>query len=628
MRVVLIRQEEFVLKIPALFRITYVLFVFVVFTAAALTAWGSSTLFAAERLPELKTRAEATGFKETTGYDETIDFIRQLQRESSWIRLEQFGETARGRPLYVVVLSRDGLFTPAAAAASGKPVVLISNGIHAGEICGKEATLMLLREMVRGELGHLLDDMVLLVVPVFNVDGHDMVSKYNRLNQNGPERGMGSRANALGYDLNRDFMKLETPEVQAWVGNLFTRWWPHLTIDVHTTDGYDHRYTLTYLYDRHPMMPRVLESTLSAMMDNVEPRMREAGLPIQVYGSFLDKAHPEQGFRIWPPYPRLCTSYAATHGRLGLLSEAHAHKDFHTRVEATRSFLKFVLQYVQDNGKSITDAVSEASLELIRRGGEFSEEDRVVLTMDSEARETSPTITIEGWELNVEKDVRTRMECLTYTRNAKDYTVPLLDSMVVTGSVARPVIYLIPPEYGTIAVDLLLRHGVRVERAVEPFSARVEVYHVEDLSFEETLYQGHLRAVTEILPPKVVEMEYPVGTFFVPMDQPPGEIAALILEPGGIDGLIAWNRMNNLTTDPKVKEQWVLANLGREMMDDSETANAFNARAESDPNFLEDERAKALFFWERSAYPTPGVGDYPITRLFTRPAVTTETVGP
>jgi murein tripeptide amidase MpaA len=205
-------MEEVILRISTPFRFHTIILIFLLFPTLESIF---PNICGGGEVPSLKTRAELTEFRETTPYDETISFIRQLQRESPYIRLEQFGETSSGRPLYVAVLSRNKLFTPALAAASGKPVILISNGIHAGEICGKEASLMLLRDMIRGDLGDLLEQIVLLVVPVFNADGHERVSPHNRLNQKGPESGMGFRANALGYDLNRDFMKLETPEVKA-----------------------------------------------------------------------------------------------------------------------------------------------------------------------------------------------------------------------------------------------------------------------------------------------------------------------------------------------------------------------------------------------------------------------------
>jgi len=596
-------------------RSTLVVFALVLFLAAA------APLSADDTWP--RTEAEKSGYLETGSYEQTLTFIRELQRRSPLIRLEPFGETAQGRTLYVVVLSSEGRFTPQRAHAGGKPVVLVSNGIHSGEICGKEASLMLMRDLAAGNLDGLLKKMTLLIVPIFNADGHERKSVYNRLNQDGPSGGMGHRATALGLDLNRDFMKLDTPEAQAWVGSLFNRWLPHLTIDMHTTDGWDHRYALTYLYDRHPLMPASLEKTVAGIIERITPAMREAGYPIQVYGS-LDKLNPEQGYTIWPPYPRLCTSYVATRGRLALLSEAHSHKDFRTRVQASYHFLRNVLQDVAANGSQVVSAVEAAETQLTRNGTAVDSADRVALAMES--RDSDERITLETYELEVEIDLRTGLQSIRYTGTPRDHTVPLRGRIEVTRSVTRPAAYLIPAEYRRLVVDHLLLHGAQVERAVEPFEAEVEVYHIDELTFADTPYQGHLRATPTVSQPRRLKIRYPAGTYIVALAQPCSEIIALLLEPESADSLLAWNRMNAITTDGKVRESWVLANLAREMMNDPEVAEAFRRRAEEDPSFLEDRQARLRFFWEHSPYPTPGVGEYPVARALTRPAAATETV--
>jgi hypothetical protein len=291
---------------------------------------------------------------------------------------------------------------------------------------------------------------------------------------------------------------------------------------------------------------------------------------------------------------------------------------------ASYHLLVNVLRWVAEHPQVVTGAVAEAQAELIRRGAAYDPSDQVALEMTSGA--SGRAITIEGWEVIVETDERTGMECLSYTRTPHDFEVPLIDDITATRTVVRPAAYIIPQEYGAVAVPLLRLHGVRVARAVEPFGVEAEVYHVEALSFRERPYQGHLLAVPTIGPPERRRLDLPAGTYLVPMDQPACEIAALILEPGSADGLLAWNRMNYLTSDPKVREDWVLANLGRRMMEDPEIAEAFKRRAEDDPEFMDSERAKAQFFWDHSPYPTPGIGDYPIARALTRPPAATETV--
>src|SRR5215471_5013111 len=193
-----------------------------------------------------KTRAEKSDYRLTSDYEETMRFCGLLEARSRWIKIVKFGTSGQGRDLNMMVISKDRAFTPELARASGKPILLIQNGIHSGEIEGKDASLELLRDMVvLNKHADLLDSMIVLVVPIFSVDAHERRSHYNRINQNGPEL-MGWRFTPIGLNLNRDYLKVETPEMRALISQVFTRWWPHLLIDNHTTDGADYRHDIGY----------------------------------------------------------------------------------------------------------------------------------------------------------------------------------------------------------------------------------------------------------------------------------------------------------------------------------------------------------------------------------------------
>jgi murein tripeptide amidase MpaA len=188
---------------------------------------------------DLLTRAETSGFRATSSYDETLDLLRRLAGRSPFVRLDSFGVSGEGRPLPLVVVSRDKAFTAAEARRLSKPIVLLQSGIHAGEIDGKDASLILLRELATGGRPEILDAITLLLVPIYNVDGHERVSRFNRSNQDGPEEGQGFRTTASGLDLNRDHLKLESAEARALVG-LVNAWRPHLHVDNHVSNGFDH----------------------------------------------------------------------------------------------------------------------------------------------------------------------------------------------------------------------------------------------------------------------------------------------------------------------------------------------------------------------------------------------------
>jgi murein tripeptide amidase MpaA len=211
------------------------------------------------------TPAEKTALRTTPNYDETVTWLRRLDVASPEIQMVSIGKSGEGRDLWMVIASRDGVFTPEALRRSGKAIVLAQAGIHSGEIDGKDAGLMLLRDMtVRGTRRALLDRANFLFVPIFNVDGHERASRFGRINQRGPEV-MGWRTNASNLNLNRDYTKLDTPEVRAMVAAIH-RWDPDLYIDLHVTDGADYQYDVTFGWNTttgySPAGTKWLEETL------------------------------------------------------------------------------------------------------------------------------------------------------------------------------------------------------------------------------------------------------------------------------------------------------------------------------------------------------------------------------
>ncbi|MFQ5700704.1 MAG: M14 family metallopeptidase, partial [Acidobacteriota bacterium] len=272
-----------------------------------------------------RTLAERTEFARTSRYDETLEFCRRLDRQSSAIHTTVFGTSPEGRDLILVVASAERAFTAEAARRTGKPIVLIQAGIHAGEIAGKDAGLMLLRDIAAsdGEAA-LLDHAIILFMPIYNVDGHERFGRYNRINQNGPER-MGWRVTARNLNLNRDYMKADAAETRAWLG-VFTSWWPDLTIDCHTTDGGDYQYDVTYLYESGPNAPPPVGRWIEkAVNERVVPDLVATGHLPSRYISFADSNDPAAGVRDFGiTRPMFSNGYTVLQNRPSLTIEAHA----------------------------------------------------------------------------------------------------------------------------------------------------------------------------------------------------------------------------------------------------------------------------------------------------------------
>ncbi len=275
---------------------------------------------------------EDGGRNVTPTYDETVAWCRDLAGNSPLLEYRSFGVSPQGRELPLVIASIRGAFTPGAAHAAG-PVLLVQACIHAGESCGKDAGMLLLRDLATDpELAaDLLNHVTLLFIPIFNVDGHERFGPYGRINQNGPEQ-MGWRTTARNLNLNRDFLKVDTPEMRAWLG-LWNEWSPDFFIDIHSTDGADYQYAVTYSLETGGNLDPGLTDLVRRYERDMNAQMAADGRPMTRYVSFRKWHDPRSGLVVWAAGPRFSQGYAAVRNRAGLLIETHMLKDYATRVE-------------------------------------------------------------------------------------------------------------------------------------------------------------------------------------------------------------------------------------------------------------------------------------------------------
>jgi len=267
------------------------------------------------------TKAERTGYQETSRYTETMDYCESLRNASPWIRFTSFGKSPEGRELPLLIVSRDQLFTAEEAHKSDRVILLIINGIHAGEIAGKEASLMLLRDIaVSTQKASLLQKAILLVVPIYNVDGHERFTPYNRINQNGPKE-MGFRATSQNLNLNRDWIKAEQPETRALL-QVFAEWLPDLVIDNHVSDGADFQYDVTWLADDHcGVAPSVRDYLVNDLEPYLIDSLSKQGHIVSRYFELKDPHDPSQGILAGPLEARYSNGYCTLQNRPCLVVE-------------------------------------------------------------------------------------------------------------------------------------------------------------------------------------------------------------------------------------------------------------------------------------------------------------------
>lgn len=557
---------------------------------------------------ELTTPAEACAYRCTPGYRETLDYIRRITGRTPLVRLSFFGESSEGFPLPLVVAARGRRFDPRIARESGLPIVLILSGIHAGEIDGKDATLLLLREFATGESAALLDHLILLLVPIYNVDGHERIRPSNRLAQDGPVEGMGFRTTGRGLDLNRDFLKAESPETAALVGRLFRLWRPHIVLDCHVTDGMDHQYEMTYFAGEGLNAPAPLRAYVSRIKEVIGKGLRKAGHEAAPLWDLDDPADPNSGVTPWAFTPRFSTSYFQARNRVSLLAEAHAHKPFRVRVAATLRMIRSMLEEVAREPEALLSAVRESEAETIRRASSGH-----LFTLRSEPTGKARTIEFLGWEFNVARSEVTGRSRVLWSRVPATWRVPLFDERRPTLQIRVPRGYLLSRAYGHVAEKAHL-HGLRVERTLEEAELEVEVYRILEMTRRERSYQGHFPATAKI--EKGVERRVvPTGTYWIPLDQPDAAVAVWMLEPESPDGLLHWNYFDNVLDRKMVVSNRMLEEMAARELQDPEVRAAYERALAADPGMKEDPRRRLLWFYDRSPYFDPEVGLYPVFRV-------------
>ena len=494
------------------------------------------------------TKAEASEYSATSLHRDVLDFIEQLQRQSLRMRVETLGTSAEGRIIPLLVIGDPVPSSPRDLAYDDRLVVYIQAGIHAGEVEGKEAALMLTRDLALAESPDYLKDIVLLVAPIFNPDGNERISPDNRRSQVGPEQGVGVRPNGLNMDLNRDGMKLESPEVTGLVQNVMLRWDPAVLLDSHTHNGSYHEEYVTWVW---ALNPNGDTSLIRYMSDFVRPEINRILLEKYKtlcipHGDFMSIKEPEKGWRPLGPQPRYLSNYFGLRNRLGILNENYPYADFKTRVTGAYRLFHSLLEFCADNKDDIKDLLRKADEETINRGLAPTEKDEFAVEYD--ARPIKDKIQVRGYvmEQYQTESGRTRARRTDETRT---YTMPFMAEFFAKRSVRLPFGYLIPdpaPE----ALEKLLQHGILVEKLSRPANLTVEGFRVTELKAQPRPYQGHrLNSATGEYFEE--ERDFPAGTLFIPMAQSLANVAAYLLEPESDDGLLVWNFF-----DRQLATQW------------------------------------------------------------------------
>jgi len=486
----------------------------------------------------LLTVAEASDFTKTSLHEDVLEFVAKLQGSSPLVRVETMATSAEGRPLPLVILGDPAPTSPADLRYDDRAVVYIQANIHAGEVEGKEAALMLARDIVRGLTADYLEDLVILLCPNFNPDGNEKISTRNRTNQVGPDGGVGIRYNGQNLDLNRDGMKLESPEAAGLVENVLRRWDPVFFLDSHTHNGSYHQEPVTWTWGLNSNGdPGIFSYMADVVLPDITRRTREDyGFLTIPHGDFIDVNDPGAGWIPLGPQPRYLSNYVGLRNRLSILNEQYPYVDFRERVFGAYNLFRTFLDYLQENKEEVVALVRDADRRTVERGasadpGEFA--------VEFDPRPIDFHITIEGYEMEIvqEEGRRPRARPTETLRTYDD--VPYLADWTPIRTVTWPNGYLITAQDRDV-VDKLLQHGIAVERLMEPVNLTVEQFSVSEATGSPRLNQGHYNtSVTGEY--SDIEKEFAEGTYFVTTAQPLGAVAVSLLEPESDDGMVYWN---------------------------------------------------------------------------------------
>lgn len=573
-------------------------------------------LLAHQALPQKEDQSwetvfEKSGFVSTADYEQTMKYFQNIADNCEFAELLSFGVSPQGRKLKYLLVTKENKKMVPSGKKLFKPTILIINGIHSGEIEGKDASMILLREiLITKEKEYLLDSVNIIVIPIFNVDGHERISRYNRINQNGPEE-MGWRTTAQNLNLNRDWMKADAPEMQAML-KLVNEWYPDFIIDTHTTNGADYQYTVTYSVEWSKNMFQTTADWLGKkFVPYLEKEINKKGFLIfpYVYLKNWDKGLDE-GLIYLPSTPRFSSGYFALQNRPMLLVETHMLKPYKDRVYSTKAVLETTLEFIFNNSTRLKKINQQAD----EHTGKLYEEGKY-LPITFSNTDKYDVMNFRGYEYYWDSSTVSGAKKLVYTDRKKDFEVKYFSDIVVTDSVKVAKGYYVPPEYSFLAEKLHL-HGLNAI-LIENELKDVEVtrYKFKDVKFAASPYEGR-QTVTFNYDTYTEEVNIPKGSYLYLTNQRTARVLTHLLEPKSADSFVRWGFMNQIFEQKEYYEDYVMEKLAEEMLaNDPELKKEFEEKLKTDEAFRSSSKARLDFFYERSPYPDKQLDVYPILRI-------------
>ncbi len=512
------------------------------YTLLVLSCLFASQLFAQQVKSSLLTKPEKTSYRETSTYQDVIDFTTEVTKNSPYVSKVSMGTSLEGKDIPVFVLANPRIETPAEAKASGKPIIYIQGNIHSGEVEGKEAVQILMREILTGDKKYLIDNQIILFVPIYNTDSNDKMEAGRRPSQEGSPVKAGIRANSQGWDLNRDGIKMEAIETQGLIQNIIVPWDPTLFVDLHTTNGTWHGYSLTWAPSYHYAGEKApYDFTWDKILPEVtEKVLNKFDVYLGPYGYYYTRREgwPVKSIYTYNHHPRYLVNQFGLRNRMAILSEAFAHERLYQRMNSTYAFVSEILEFTNQNGKEMLRINAQAEADAIKlvkeHGGKIQKGVRFKMApLDKKIPAYRTYNHLETTNERGQKVYLRRPEIIELKNVVNN------SAFEATKTATLPKGYIIPKEFASIAAHLK-KHGVNVVELTKNKRVKGEVYTATKLTKSSRPFEKHKMATIEGAY-KAANRKFGKGDFWVDLAQPLANLIFYMLEPESDDGLVTWN---------------------------------------------------------------------------------------
>jgi len=557
------------------------------------------TWAAAQPKPSFITPYERSQGKETATYAEIIDYYQRLDRQFDQAKLVEVGKTDVGKPLHVLLLSADRVFT----ARPDRVTLLINNGIHPGEPEGIDACMMMARDLLLAD--KLPKNVLLAIIPVFNVGG-SLNRGVSRVNQNGPTT-YGFRGNARNLNLNRDFVKAEAENTRSFQV-IFQRLKPQVFIDNHTSNGADYQHVVTYFATQkdklHPAVSGYMTQTFQPELDK---RLTDKGFPPAPYVNH-PKDTPESGLLGYNDSPRYSTGYAAMFNCFGFTLETHMWKDYPARVKGSYAFDEAVMRVCERDARTILANKQRADAAV-------SQQTTFAINYRLDRTKTD-SVTFLGYEAGYKPSEVSGLKRLFYDRS-KPFTkrIPYQNTFVADLQLTKPDSYLIPQGWREV-IALLRRNGVSMRALSKDTLVTVAAYYIEDYKTGSRPYEGHYVHSGVTVRTETQRIPFYKGDYVIPANQPANRYLIETLEPQAADSFFAWNFFDSILDQKEYFSSYIFEDTAAELLRQNPALRQQLAdKRAADKAFAEDGNAQLAFIYKQTPYFEKTVNRYPVYRL-------------